>query len=140
MLSLRYITILICGDNNMDIQTQNMKINSRNNYLLAISILGPLIIFILIFGINFFVRCLVPLAVFSLGIILIRAALARLKIKWNLLYIISVCVLFLYLYAITWSKDPSPLIAFLLFFPYLAALLLFLFSFLFRHFKNSKSI
>lgn len=123
----------------MSTQTENMKTNNRNNYLLAILILGPLTIFILIFGINFFVRSLATLAVFSLGVFLVRAALARLKINLNLFYTISVCVVFLYLYAITWRKDPSPLIGFIIFFPYLAALLLFLFSVPYNHFRNTKS-
>lgn len=138
-LSLKFSPVFKEFMLSLSIQTENMKTSNRNNYLLAISIFGPLTIFILIFGINFFVRSLAPLAVFSLGVFLIRAALARLKINLNLLYTISVCVLFLYLYAITWSKDPSPLIAFLLFFPYLAALLLFLFSIPYNHFKNRNS-
>lgn len=123
----------------MSTQTENMKTNNRNKYILAISILGPLIIFILIFGINFFVRSLATLAVFSLGVFLVRAALARLKINLNILYTISVCVVFLYLYAITWSKDPSSFIGFIIFFPYLATLLLFLFSIPYNHFRNTKS-
>lgn len=112
--------------------------NNNTKLLPLFLVFGALLLAVVIFGINWFFRFLPALMVFSLGSFLVHRTILRLKINLSILYPISISILFLYLYAFTWSETPSPFIGLVIFLPYILALLLFLFSFPYNHFRKSK--